>query len=97
MLKSANRVREIPSHLSHQIKEHNGFQKGFPTYPKVFLKASTSAKKKKEKKRKKKKKIRTIMADCMKRENVTVTATFHYVCLWVMINEWEVYHMVSKE
>lgn len=57
LLKSANRVREIPSHLSHQIKGHNGFQKGFPTYPKGFLKASTSAKKKKkEKKRKKKEK-----------------------------------------
>lgn len=42
LLKSANRVREIPSHLSHQIKGHNGFQKGFPTYPKGFLKASTS-------------------------------------------------------
>ena len=37
------------------------------------------------------------MADCMKRENVTVTATFHYVCLWVMINEWEVDNMVSKK
>ena len=37
------------------------------------------------------------MADCMKRENVTVTATFHSVCLWVMISEWEVYDMVSKE
>lgn len=37
------------------------------------------------------------MADCMKRENVTVTATFHYVCLWVMINEREVDDMVSKE
>lgn len=98
LLKSANRVREIPSHQSHQIKGHNGFQKGFPTYPKGFLKASTSAKKKKRKKKKKKrKKIRTIMADCMKRENVTVTATFHSVCLWVMISEWEVYDMVSKE
>lgn len=41
--------------------------------------------KKKEKKRKTKE-IRTIMADCMNCENVTVTATFHYVCLWVMIN-----------
>lgn len=106
LLKSANRVREIPSHLSHQIKGHNGFQKGFPTYPKGFLKASTSAKKKKrkkkkkekkEKKGKKEKKVRTIMADCMKHENVTVTATFHYVCLWVMINEPEVIDMVSKE
>lgn len=37
------------------------------------------------------------MADCMKRENVTVTATFHYVCLWVMINEPEVYAMIAKE
>lgn len=81
LLKSANRVRKTPSHLSHQIKEHNGFQKGFPTYPNGFLKASTSAKRKKKKKtkKKKKKKIRTIMADCMKCENVAVTATFHYV------------------
>lgn len=97
LLKSANRVREIPSHLTHQIKGHNGFQKGFPTYPKGFLKASTSAKKKGKKKEKKEKKIRTITADCMKRENVTVTATFHYVCLWVMINGREVSDMVSKE
>lgn len=56
LLKSANKVRERPSHLSHQIKGHNGFQKGFPTYPKGFLKASTSAKKKNTKKGKKKKK-----------------------------------------
>lgn len=54
LLKSANRVREIPSHLSHQIKGHNGFQKGFPTYPKGFLKASTSAKKEKNRKKRKK-------------------------------------------
>lgn len=53
--------------------------------------------KQEKEKKKKKEKIRTIMADCMKLESVTVTATFHYVCLWVMINEREVYHMVSKE
>lgn len=55
LLKSANRLKDIHSHLSRQIKGHNGFRKGFPTYPKGFLKASTSAKEKKIKKRKKKK------------------------------------------
>lgn len=91
LLKSANRLKDIHSHLSRQIKGHNGFRKGFPTYPKGFLKASTSAKENKKKikiiiKKKKTKEIRTIMADCMNCENVTVTATFHSVCLWVMIN-----------
>lgn len=90
LLKSANRLKDIHSHLSRQINGHNGFRKGFPTYPKGFLKASTSAKEKKKLKKKKHtqktKEIRTIMADCMNCENVTVTATFHYVCLWVMIN-----------
>jgi hypothetical protein len=108
LLKSANRVREIPSHLSHQIKGHNGFQRVFPLTQKAFWKLLPLQKRKKKKKKKKKKrkkkhkkkkekKVRTITADCMKHENVTVPATFHYVCLWVMINEPEVIDVVSKE
>lgn len=57
------------------------FERVFPTYPKDFLKASTSAKEKKQKE------IRTIMADRMNCEIITVTAIFHYICLWVMITK----------
>lgn len=54
LLKSANRVREIPSHLSHQIKGHNGFQRVFPLTQKAFWKLLPLQKRKKEKKKRKK-------------------------------------------